>query len=137
MTLVVDASVACKWFVAEGDEDLADALLIGGEGLAAPDVAVPELCNIFWRKVRLKQMTPAQAEDAASRAASYFKTLVPCAPLARQAMHISATLDHPAYDCFYLALAEELGTEMVTADARLAQAVRRSRWAKHVRSLRP
>jgi predicted nucleic acid-binding protein len=137
MTLVVDASVACKWFVAEGDEDLADALLIGGEGLAAPDVAVAELCNIFWRKVRLKQMTPAQAEDAASRVESYFKTLVPCAPLARHAMYISATLDHPAYDCFYLALAEELGAEMVTADARLVQAVQRSRWAKHVRSLRP
>lgn len=137
MTLVVDASVACKWFVAEGDEDLADALLSGGEGLAAPDVAVAELCNIFCRKVRLKLMTPAQAEDAASRAASYFKTLVPCMALARRAMHISAALDHPVYDCFYLALAEELSAEMVTADTRLVQAVRRSRWAKRVRSLRP
>jgi predicted nucleic acid-binding protein len=136
MTLVVDASVACKWFVAEGDEELADALLSGGEGLAAPDVALAELCNIFWRKVRLKQMTPAQAEDAASRAAGHFKTLVPCAALMAHAMRISAALDHPAYDCFYLALAEELAAEMVTADTRLVRAVRRSRWAKRVRPLR-
>lgn len=137
MTLVVDASVACKWFIAEGDEDLADALLTSGDRLLAPEVVIPELCNIFWRKVRLKLMTPAQAEDAAARAAGHFSAVVSCEPLARDAMHISAALDHPACDCFYLALAEKLAAEVVTADTRLVKAARRSRWAKHVRPLRP
>jgi len=137
MTLVVDASVACKWFIAETDQSLAFALIASGERLIAPEVVLPELCIIFWRKVRLNLMTPAQAEDAAARAASTFSAVASCAPLTRRAMHISATLDHPAYDCFYLALAEVQSSQVVTADRRLVAAVQRSPWAQFLRPLKP
>ena len=41
------------------------------------------------------------------KATTGFSDLAPCAPLGRRAMQISTSLNHPAHDCFYLALAEE------------------------------
>ena len=35
-------------------------------------------------------------------------------------MKLAIALDHPAYDCVYLALAEQLSCDLVTADDRLA-----------------
>jgi len=45
MSLVVDASVAIKWFVEEIWSDAARAVLGSGEPLIAPDLVVPEACN--------------------------------------------------------------------------------------------
>ena len=39
-----------------------------------------------------------------------------CVP---RALDLSLLLNHPAYDCFYLALAEQLEIRLVTADTRL------------------
>jgi predicted nucleic acid-binding protein len=49
--------------------------------------------------------------------------LRPSAPLAVRAFHLAERLDHPIYDCVYLALAEALDTALVTADGRFATAV--------------
>jgi predicted nucleic acid-binding protein len=46
MILVVDASVACKWFVEEDGSQAAEALLDSGSTLLAPDLLVPEVCNV-------------------------------------------------------------------------------------------
>ena len=43
----------------------------------------------------------------------------PLAPLAARALAIAAELRHPAYDCFYLALAEARDANLITADRRL------------------
>ncbi len=43
MTLVVDASVALKWFVAEDGSTRAAALLAGPELLVAPDLIEDEV----------------------------------------------------------------------------------------------
>ncbi len=40
-----------------------------------------------------------------------------------EAMRLSLQLNHPVYDCLYLALAKRLGTFVVTADAQFGQAV--------------
>ena len=40
-----------------------------------------------------------------------------------RATELACQLNHPAYDCFYLALAELLGTSVVTADRRFANKV--------------
>ena len=45
--------------------------------------------------------------------------LVPMRPLARRAVDLSILLDHAAYDCVCLALAETAKRPFVTADARL------------------
>ena len=41
---------------------------------------------------------------------------MPTAPLRNRALALAMKLDHPAYDCFYLALAETEQVQMVTTD---------------------
>jgi len=41
---------------------------------------------------------------------------------------IAGALDHPVYDCLYLALSEEQQTRLVTADTRLLEKLRNTPW---------
>ena len=54
MSLVVDASVALKWFLTE-EPQAAQALAIVQDGttLIAPDFLIAEVCNAAWRLARL------------------------------------------------------------------------------------
>jgi predicted nucleic acid-binding protein len=45
--------------------------------------------------------------------------LVPMRRLARRAVDLAVPLDHPAYECMYLALAKAMERPFVTADTRL------------------
>jgi predicted nucleic acid-binding protein len=48
--------------------------------------------------------------------------------LAGRALEIAAELRHPAYDCFYLALAEERSAKLITADRRLISGLAGTPW---------
>jgi predicted nucleic acid-binding protein len=48
---------------------------------------------------------------------------------------IAIELRHPAYDCFYLALAEQRDCQMITADERLLARCAGSLFAKRIRPL--
>jgi predicted nucleic acid-binding protein len=61
--------------------------------------------------------------------------LRPTAPLAARALELAFALDHPVYDCFYLALAEAEQVGLVTADGRLESRLRGSSWGASVRTL--
>jgi predicted nucleic acid-binding protein len=134
--LVVDASVALKWFVEEDGSRQAEALLKSPDLLIAPDLIVAEVCNAAWKAVRSGAMLPEQQHHAASRLAAAFDELVPMAPLAVRAVEISRRLDHPAYDGFYVALAEQRGARLVTADRKLLLRVKGTEWEAVVTDLR-
>lgn len=52
--------------------------------------------------------------------------LVPSHDLADRAMALAIDLQHPAYDCFYLALAESRRVPLITQDKTLMRKVRSS-----------
>jgi len=135
MTLVVDASVACKWFVEEPGSPLAATLLEGDEGLIAPEIVVAEVSNALWRKLRAGEMTVEQAEAAVGELPRFFDDVAPCAHLAARALAITATLDHPVYDSLYLALAELREARLVSADRRLLDRLAGTPWASRAVSL--
>ena len=135
MALIVDASVAIKWFIDEPGSDATRRLWLDEPDLLAPDLLVPEVSNAAWRKVRLGESHPAQAQQIADRLRRGVLALRPTAPLASRALELALALDHPVYDCFYLALAEVEQVGLVTADRRLESRLRDTSWQATVRSL--
>jgi len=125
-TLVIDASIAIKWVVEEGGTESALALR-GQARLIAPDLLVPECANILWKKVQRKELSQDEALLAARLLQSAEIELVPTRTLMEAATRQAIELDHPAYDCLYLALAVENDCRFVTADERLASKIRREK----------
>lgn len=132
--LVIDASVAVKWYVEEAGS--AEATTLVTERLFAPDLLLVEAGNVFWRKVRQGAMQVAQATEALRVLPSAFEQVLPAAELADRALALAVFLDHPVYDCIYLALAERLGAPLVTDDARLRARLEAARWPGEVVALR-
>ena len=123
MRFVVDANVAVKWLVAEEDTDVAEELATSGDDLHAPRLMASEVADALWRKARVGEIE--------RRAAGVLLANVPDMPVrwgadelvSADAVRLALALDHPVYDCVYLALAHRIGAVMLTADSRFANAV--------------
>jgi predicted nucleic acid-binding protein len=122
VTLVVDASVAAKWVLPEPDSDRAAALRNIEPNLIAPELVIAEIGSAVWKRARLGELTVQDALEAVLTATGIIRTLYPLGDLAARATEMAIALDHPVYDCFYLALAEREGAPIVTADRRLTTA---------------
>lgn len=132
--IVVDASVALKWFVVEDGSAEALTLLSGADPLIAPELVIGEMCNAAWRLWRIGRMTREQVGIVAEQSGRVFER-VGLDGLAGRASDIALALDHPAYDCFYLALAEQRDATMVTADKRLIARISGTEWQDRVVAL--
>jgi predicted nucleic acid-binding protein len=121
--IVVDTSVAVKWLVEEEDSDRAAALL--GRSLVAPDLILIECGNALWKRQRRGEIPFDQALAGLARL-EQFVSLAPSAPFALRALEMAVELQHPVYDCLFLAAAERLDVMLVTADRRFYDAVARS-----------
>lgn len=122
---VIDASVAVKWVVTEPGTDEAVTLL-STHRLSAPDLLVAECANILWKKVRRSELTAQEAMVSARLIQRADLELCPMRALLEPAARLAIDLDHPAYDCIYLALALARGWPFVTADLRFLEKARRS-----------
>jgi len=126
MRTVVDGSVAVKWYFAEAGHEAADHVLaehVAGEReLLAPDLIVAEFANVLWKKVRLRECALEAAHEILELWETDRPQLVPCSALAARALDLATALEHPVYDCFYLATAIEWDAAFVTADRALARA---------------
>ena len=136
MKLIVDASVAIKWLIEEPDSAPADRLLDGAHDFLAPELIIAEVISAAWKQRRLGGIDDVQFDDLVIRIADGPIDFRPVRPLARRAAALARELDHPIYDCMYLALAEVEGATMVTADQRLIAAVQGTALADRVALLR-
>ena len=123
MTLVVDASVAVKWFVEEDLADEAASLLRGSTPLHAPDLLVAEMTNAVWKKFVRGAITREQAEVFAVSIPYSPLQLTPSLSLHQRALDIAIDLRLSVYDCLYLACAELVSGRVVTADQALLRRV--------------
>ena len=135
MTLVVDASVAVRWYVDAPGTPAAMAVLHSDEALVAPDLVVAEVGNVVWKLVRAGQISYDHGARIAAALPSAFSNLVSAAGLVTRALQISSQLDHPVYDSFYIALAEASHSRVITSDQRLLGAVDGTEWEPLVRHL--
>lgn len=119
MTYVVDASVALKWVIPEVLSDRAARLLDDGDALVAPEMLLVEVANALWRKLTRREITGREADRALELLSESGLDLTPATPLVGRALDLARMLQHPVYDCVYLALAERERATLVSADARL------------------
>lgn len=123
-TFVIDASIAVKWVVEE--EGTAAALSLRRRArLIAPELLIAECANILWKKVSRKELSKHHARLAARLLQGADLELLPTRALLESATEIAIDLDHPAYDCLYVALAAANKCTFVTADARLLRKILR------------
>ena len=135
MGLVLDASVVVKWFVDEPGSETARAVLVSGRRLLAPEILIAEVGNVAWRRARLGEIPLQQAVSTAEQVGRGPIEFWPLAALARRALQIAAALDHPIYDCFYLALAERLDGLLLTADERFLSKLQATEWEQRRQKL--
>lgn len=117
--LVVDASVLVPLLVQEPGSALARALVRAEPDLVAPELLLVEALNALWKKQRLGQIDDAARVEAVDLIGPPLVMLLPTPPLAARASALARELDHPVYDCLYLALAEREAVPLVTDDRRL------------------
>jgi predicted nucleic acid-binding protein len=123
--IVVDASVAIKWNLIESDSESAAELLTCGVALFAPELLRVEGAGAFTRARRNGRL---RAEDLPRVVDAWLTNveggaiqLSPDRLDLRRAAAMSLELRHPLPDCLYLALAERLSAELVTADTTFAK----------------
>lgn len=134
--LVLDASVAIKWYVPEDDSDKADSLLDGRVLFFAPDLFFVEVAGALIRQHReYAQLSEQDVRRAIDNVLRVGVETIPSASLVSHAVGLSLQMHHPVRDCFYLALAERWESVMVTADQQLLEKARRAGLEKYVIAL--
>jgi predicted nucleic acid-binding protein len=132
--LVIDASVAVKWVVTESGTPEALRLL-NALPLIAPDLLLAECANILWKKVQRKELSEEEAVMASRILQRADIEISPMRQLLERATRLAIELDHPAYDCVYLALALENGWQFVTADDRFLRKLRQGDFTVYNKSV--
>jgi predicted nucleic acid-binding protein len=129
-TFVVDASVAAKWFLPSVNETLVDEAVQLLTDYAedkvrfiVPDIFWAEFGNILWKAVRQGRWLRNAAESAVSSLREQRLRTTPSKDLLTEALNIALTFDRTVYDSLYVALAWTRGSELITADERLANAL--------------
>jgi predicted nucleic acid-binding protein len=120
--VVVDASVAVKWYV---DEELSDEAIAlrrqwaaSGTRILVPDFLRLEFTNAISFQ---KNITPAEKRRMVHNLLeTTFDTLITDPDMIKDALELALKLNASVYDCLYLAFALYYKATLVTADARFA-----------------
>ena len=129
--LVVDASIAFKWYVEEPWSDAARRLLSGGR-LIVPRLFFLETSNILRRRCERREMSADDARATADSMAELPLEVWPDHRLVRPALDLALDFRISVYDAVYVVLAVRLQGRVVTADRRLVNALQGGALAAHV-----
>lgn len=125
--VVVDSSVAIKWFATEVLTPKALQLLAAWKGrqieCVAPSLVFTEMANILWKKRRQGVMTEVEAETHLQAFMAMPFSVTPTLSLLDDALRIAMLHDRTVYDSTYLSLCKRMQCDFVTADDRLVNAV--------------
>ena len=134
-SVVVDSSVALKWFIPENLSEEAGSFLDARVELLAPDLIYPEAGNVLWKKVGRGEIEPRDARDILAALGRVPLSVVSSSLLVEAALEIALAHRRTVYDALYVALAVARESVFVTADDRLVGALRGGPLAAHVRAL--
>lgn len=118
--LVVDASVLAPVVGDSGGDGMRFRDRLRGEVVVGPDLLRVEVASVLRRHAQDGHLTPEQAGAALDDLVEFPIMVFPTAPLLRRVWQLRQNLT--TYDGCYVALAEAVGSTLVTADRRLASA---------------
>lgn len=120
-SLVLDASAVVR--IIEGAEQSAlfQSAVLNADLVLAPELMLTEVANTLWRLQRAGQLPTDGLQQRLSRATELVDVIEPDRHLQVEALALACHLDHPVYDCLYLALARREAAALLTADQRLQQ----------------
>jgi predicted nucleic acid-binding protein len=125
--VVIDASAVVEYLVELTLPDPATRLFHrvaeGRVELWAPDLVHPESASALRKLVRLEAIAAADAETAVENLVELPISIAGTAALMRDVWRMQAFLT--PYDACYVALADVLGAELVTAERKLANELRK------------
>lgn len=130
--MIIDASIGVKWLVPEEDSEQAVRLLEKGP-LYVPRLFHAEVANALWAKARKGEIDLDRVEPVSSLA--HVVTDLNDADYLARALDLARELDHPVYDCIYLAAAEALGCALTTADEQFSRKLAKTAFAAVVAPL--
>ena len=123
MKLTVDASIVVKWYIPEKYSEEARLLLAHRLERHAPVILLAEFANTIWKKARRNEIADPQRYFDELPHLREVVVLRAGDDLIERAAQIAVEIDHPVYDCLYLACAEATRSMLVTADQKLGNKV--------------
>jgi len=119
LACVLDASAAVRLILADPTAaDLAER--IGGAALVlAPELMLTELANTLWKLQRADRLNDLDPQELLAEARELVDRLEPDRHLQAEALALACHLNHPVYDCLYLALARREAASLISSDRRL------------------
>ena len=119
--ILVDTNIIAPLYVQSARSDAVRELFARDAVWRTEPLALIELSNVLITYERARYITAATARDCLSRAAAFLQPQL--FRVSHQAA-LEAALDYrvTAYDARFLALADQLGSRLVTEDARLRAA---------------
>jgi predicted nucleic acid-binding protein len=125
--LIVDSSVAVKWFLPETYSAEASRILTeydnGALSFMAPDFIYAEFGNVVWKKLIFQGVDANAADTAIAKFQQLKISLTSTASLLDDAYRLAVTHKRSVYDSLYLALSLRAGCRFVTADEKLVNAI--------------
>ncbi len=125
--LVVDSSVAVKWFVVEPysmeARKILDEYQNGSISFLAPDLINAEFGNIIWKKHIFQGLAAADAQNIVDDFRALQFTFIPTSTLLNAAYKLAVKHQRTVYDSLYLALSLRENCQFVTADEKFVNAV--------------
>jgi len=126
VALVVDVSVAAKWFLADESSAFAESILdrIVKESAYVPALFIWEFQNVLLVAGRAERLTPRDVDEALETLTTLpiFVDPVQERALAGTELQLARHYDLTAYDAAYLALAARKRIALATTDKRLRNA---------------
>ncbi len=119
LACVLDASAAVRLILADpAAADLAER--VGGAALVlAPELMLTELANTLWKLRRADRLNDLDPQELLAEARELVDRLEPDRHLQAEALALACHLNHPVYDCLYLALARREAASLISSDRRL------------------
>ncbi|EAQ70116.1 PIN domain protein [Synechococcus sp. RS9909] len=118
-SLVLDASAVVRIIEGSPQAVAFQQAVVDAELVLAPELMLTEVSNALWRLQRAGQLQVEGLQQCLSRGAALVDHIEPDRHLQVEALALACHLDHPVYDCLYLALARREAAVLLTADQKL------------------